>query len=172
MTLKEELGPAFVACIIGGNTILTIFHQNIPNWGFQDISPPLFPERLPKRLNHYLTLSNRYKILGNLPHVLNQPAYLRANGGFSFDYQLINVPDFNGTGESSPSPFFYQNVGEAEYAVAMFMYMRLIGYPAERISILTTYNGQKHLLRDVVNARYFNTTFIQGFRILYKESKK
>ena len=96
----------------------------------------------------------RYKILGNLPHVLNQPSYLRANGGFSFDYQLINVPDFNGTGESSPSPFFYQNIGEAEYVVATFMYMRLIGYPAERISILTTYNGQKHLLRDVVNARY------------------
>ena len=62
--------------------------------------------------------------------------------------------------------YFYQNLGEAEYAVAMFMYMRLIGYPAERISILTTYNGQKHLLRDVVNARYFNTTFIQGFRII------
>ena len=99
--------------------------------------------------------------------MLNQPAYLRGNGGFSFDYQLINVPDFNGTGESSPSPFFYQNVGEAEYAVAMFMYMRLIGYPAERISILTTYNGQKHLLRDVVNARYFNTTFIKGFRMRY-----
>ena len=96
----------------------------------------------------------RYKILGNLPHVLNQPSYLRANGGFSFDYQLINVPDFNGTGESSPSPFFYQNIGEAEYVVATFMYMRLLGYPAERISILTTYNGQKHLLRDVVNARY------------------
>jgi intron-binding protein aquarius len=31
--------------------------------------------------------------------------------------------------------------------------MRLIGYPAEKISILTTYNGQKHLLRDVANRR-------------------
>merc|ERR1712223_937785 len=102
----------------------------------------------------------RYKILGNLPHVLNQPSYLRANGGFSFDYQLINVPDFNGTGESSPSPFFYQNIGEAEYVVATFMYMRLIGYPAERISILTTYNGQKHLLRDVVKARCENNPLI------------
>merc|ERR1711997_1344718 len=102
----------------------------------------------------------RYKILGNLPHVLNQPAYMCANGGFSFDYQLINVPDFNGTGESSPSPFFYQNLGEAEYIVAVFMYMRLIGYPADRISILTTYNGQKHLLRDVVNARCANNPLI------------
>lgn len=33
------------------------------------------------------------------------------------------------------------------------MYMRLLGYPAERISILTTYNGQKHLIRDVLNQR-------------------
>jgi intron-binding protein aquarius len=46
-----------------------------------------------------------------------------------------------------------QNLGEAEYAVAIFMYMRLLGYPAEKISLLTTYNGQKHLLHDVVEKR-------------------
>merc|ERR1711953_233499 len=50
--------------------------------------------------------------------------------------------------------------GEAEYVVAIFMYMRLIGYPADRISMLTTYNGQKHLLRDVVNARCANNPLI------------
>ena len=50
-----------------------------------------------------------------------------ANAGFSFDYQLVNVPDFNGVGESQPSPFFYQNLAEAEYVVAVYMYMRLIG---------------------------------------------
>jgi hypothetical protein len=37
------------------------------------------------------------------------------------------VPDFNGVGESQPSPFFYQNLAEAEYVVAVYMYMRLIG---------------------------------------------
>lgn len=47
----------------------------------------------------------------------------------------------------------FQNLAEAEYVVAVFMYMRLIGYPAEKISILTTYNGQKHLIRDVINMR-------------------
>jgi len=46
-----------------------------------------------------------------------------------------------------------QNLAEAEYCVAVFMYMRLIGYPADKISILTTYNGQKHLIRDVINIR-------------------
>lgn len=40
------------------------------------------------------------------------------------------------------------------------MYMRLKGYPAEKISILTTYNGQKHLIRDVINARCGNNAII------------
>jgi len=95
----------------------------------------------------------RYKALGNLPHVLNHTDYQVANAGFSFDYQLINVPDFNGIGESQPSPFFYQNLAEAEYIVAVYMFMRLIGYPAHKISMLTTYNGQKSLLKDVCIAR-------------------
>jgi intron-binding protein aquarius len=33
------------------------------------------------------------------------------------------------------------------------MYLRLCGWPAERISILSTYNGQKHLIRDVLEKR-------------------
>jgi intron-binding protein aquarius len=39
------------------------------------------------------------------------------------------------------------------YIVALYSFMRLMGYPAERITILTTYNGQKDLLRDVIEAR-------------------
>lgn len=31
--------------------------------------------------------------------------------------------------------------------------MRILGYPAEKISIITTYNGQASLLRDVVQTR-------------------
>ena len=46
-----------------------------------------------------------------------------------------------------------QNLGEAEYAVAIYMYMRLQGYPPDKIAILTTYNGQKHLIRDVLTKR-------------------
>ncbi|XP_043929809.1 RNA helicase aquarius isoform X2 [Protopterus annectens] len=102
----------------------------------------------------------RYKNLGNLPHVQLLPEFRCANAGLLYDFQLINVEDFNGVGESEPNPYFYQNLGEAEYAVALFMYMRLLGYPAERISILTTYNGQKHLIRDVINQRCGNNPFI------------
>ncbi|XP_007576287.1 RNA helicase aquarius [Poecilia formosa] len=95
----------------------------------------------------------RYKHLGNLPHVQQLPEFQVPNPGLTFDFQLINVEDFNGVGESEPNPYFYQNLAEAEYSVALFMYMRLLGYPSERISILTTYNGQKHLIRDVINQR-------------------
>ncbi|XP_050306133.1 RNA helicase aquarius isoform X2 [Anthonomus grandis grandis] len=102
----------------------------------------------------------RYKKLGNLSHVENWPEYRKANAGFVYDFQLIDVQDFNGVGESEPNPYFYQNLAEAEYVVAVFMFMRLIGYPASKITILTTYNGQKHLIRDVVNARCANNPLI------------
>ncbi|XP_072313298.1 RNA helicase aquarius isoform X2 [Eucyclogobius newberryi] len=101
----------------------------------------------------------RYKQLGNLPHVQQLPEFQVPNPGLSFDFQLINVEDFNGVGESEPNPYFYQNLAEAEYSVALFMYMRLLGYPADRISILTTYNGQKHLIRDVINQRCGNNPY-------------
>jgi hypothetical protein len=93
------------------------------------------------------------KGLGNLPNVTSQPAYLTANAGFVHTFQLVDVPEFQGKGEFCPTPYFYQNLGEAEYVVAVFQYMRLIGYPAEKITILTTYNGQKHLIRDVIAQR-------------------
>lgn len=102
----------------------------------------------------------RYKKLGNLHHVEDSPEYKIANAGFLYDFQLINVEDFNGVGESEPSAYFYQNLAEAEYCVAVFMYMRLLGYPADKISILTTYNGQKHLIRDVINIRCANNPLI------------
>ncbi|XP_068154330.1 RNA helicase aquarius [Drosophila tropicalis] len=102
----------------------------------------------------------RYKKLEDLQHIFERDEYKRANAGIVHDYQLINVEDFKGVGESEPNPYFYQNLAEAEYIVAMFMYMRLLGYPASKISILTTYNGQKHLIRDVINARCGNNPLI------------
>jgi len=95
----------------------------------------------------------RYRSLGDLPAVQQLPAFSTANAGLAYDYQFIHVPDFMGQGEMEPSPYFYQNLGEAEYAVHLYCFMRLMGYPAHKISILTTYNGQKHLLRDVIDRR-------------------
>jgi intron-binding protein aquarius len=95
----------------------------------------------------------RYKNLGTLPHCIEQTEFQLANAGFQFDHQMINVENYKGVGESEPRPFYYQNLAEAEYVTAVYMYMRLLGYPAERISVLTTYNGQKHLIRDVMRQR-------------------
>jgi intron-binding protein aquarius len=95
----------------------------------------------------------RYKNLGNLPHIVEQSEFKLANPGFLYDYQLINVEDYNGQGETEPQPFFYQNLAEAEYVTGIYMYMRLIGYPSDKITILTTYNGQKNLIRDIIRKR-------------------
>jgi intron-binding protein aquarius len=125
----------------------------------------------------------RYKALGDLPSVQGQsgegsgvigtssaptpallaatssPEYTTANGGFAELVQFVDVEDYGGRGESTPLPHFYQNLGEAEFIVATFQYMRLCGYPASRIAILTTYNGQKSLLRDVIKRRCSSQPF-------------
>ena len=95
----------------------------------------------------------RYQTLSNLPNVLTQPEYLQANAGFRYEYQFVDVGEYKGKGESQPSSHFFQNLGEAEYAVAIYQYMRLLGYPASKISILTPYAGQRALVRDVLSHR-------------------
>lgn len=95
----------------------------------------------------------RYPKLGNLPIVETAPEFQLGNAGFAHEYQFIDVPDYKGDGEMEPTPHFIQNLGEAEYAVAIFMYMRLLGYPASKISILTTYAGQRALIKDVLGHR-------------------
>ena len=101
----------------------------------------------------------RYPNLTNLPHVTTAPEYQTANAGFKYDFQFVDVPDYKGEGEREPTPHFVQNLGEAEYAVAIYQYMRLLGYPAANISILVTYAGQRALVRDVLEHRCRNAIF-------------
>ncbi|KAK4337394.1 hypothetical protein RND71_043341 [Anisodus tanguticus] len=101
----------------------------------------------------------RYKILNDLEHVKNEQVYLKANAGFVYEYQFINVDDLEGVGETEPIPYFYQNEAEAEFVILQFIYMRLIGYPAEKITILTTYNGQKQKIKEVLNDRLGTNEF-------------
>lgn len=99
--------------------------------------------------------------LGNLPNVLpvaNNGPYAVANAGFVHTHQFVDVADFQGKGEEAVGTSF-QNVGEAEYVVAVYQYMRLMGYPAQRISILTTYRAQQQLIRDLLNKRCGNDLF-------------
>jgi intron-binding protein aquarius len=99
------------------------------------------------------TGQKKHASLQDLPALATSPANLLANAGFVRTLQFVNVNDLQGKGETAPSPFYYQNVAEAEYVVAVFQYMRLLGYPASKISLLTTYNGQKALLKDIVQKR-------------------
>jgi len=84
--------------------------------------------------------------ISDLPQTRNNVA----NPGFVFEYQFIHV--HNGK-ESCPVPHFYQNLNEAEYLVATYQYMRLLGYPTSSIAILATYRGQTELLRDILSAK-------------------
>jgi intron-binding protein aquarius len=95
----------------------------------------------------------RYKNLGSLDILSTKPEFQTANAGFKYDYQFIQVPDYKGKGDSEPTPHFIQNLGEAEYAVAIYQYMRLLGYPASKITILATYAGQRALIGDVLAHR-------------------
>ncbi|ROT42795.1 intron-binding protein aquarius [Sodiomyces alkalinus F11] len=108
----------------------------------------------------------RYPNLGNLPHVRTHEEFSKANAGFKYDYQFINVPDYKGRGEAEPSPHFIQNLGEAEYAVAIYQYMRLLGYPASKISILATYSGQRALIKDVLAHRCSNSAVFGQPRVV------
>ncbi|KAI9223913.1 hypothetical protein BC828DRAFT_374759 [Blastocladiella britannica] len=93
--------------------------------------------------------SHVYPGLGHLPAVDALDAY--ANPGLVHDYQFIEVG--GGHGETVPVPGYIQNLAEAEYVVATFQYLRLLGYPSERITILTTYRGQKDLISEVLSKR-------------------
>ncbi|CCF73550.1 intron-binding protein aquarius [Babesia microti strain RI] len=79
---------------------------------------------------------------------LEREEFGRDNLGFRYNYQFINVDSERG--ESCPIPHFYQNLEEAEYVIALFTYMRMIGYDSNKITILTTYNGQRALIEDVM----------------------
>ena len=60
---------------------------------------------------------------------------------------------FHGSSCSRGATSGYQNLAEAEYMVAVYQFMRLIGYPAQRISILATHSAQCALIKDVLNLR-------------------
>eukprot|EP01054_Gregarina_sp_Poly1_P003339 Gregarina_sp_Poly_1__3338@NODE_195_length_11596_cov_85_481395_g174_i0_p1_GENE_NODE_195_length_11596_cov_85_481395_g174_i0NODE_195_length_11596_cov_85_481395_g174_i0_p1_ORF_typecomplete_len1544_score255_12Aquarius_N/PF16399_5/7e117AAA_11/PF13086_6/2_9e31AAA_12/PF13087_6/9_7e21AAA_30/PF13604_6/1_3e07AAA_30/PF13604_6/0_00056AAA_19/PF13245_6/2_7e10ResIII/PF04851_15/2_2e05ResIII/PF04851_15/2_3e03UvrDhelicase/PF00580_21/2_3e05Terminase_6/PF03237_15/0_0013Terminase_6/PF03237_15/5_9e02DEAD/PF00270_29/0_ len=92
----------------------------------------------------------RFPPLRDLPLISEGREFLLANPGLAFNFQFVDVPHGE---ERCLSPHYYQNEAEAGLIVALFSYMRLIGYPAHKISILTFYNGQKDLLRKMVKDR-------------------
>ncbi|CBI31203.3 unnamed protein product, partial [Vitis vinifera] len=82
--------------------------------------------------------------------------------GFKYDNLLMeeSIPyiELNAQGRARPSiaqlyNWRYRELGDLPY-------VKEAGYPASKISILTTYNGQKLLIRDVINRRCIPYDFI------------
>ena len=94
--------------------------------------------------------------------------YRAPNAGFTHTFQFVDVGDFQGNGESAPTPHFFQNLGEAEFVVATFMYMRLLGYPAAKISILGNLSNdgaaRQELLRAGVDPGFLEALIKTGVR--------
>ncbi|KAL4102292.1 hypothetical protein PRIC1_006037 [Phytophthora ramorum] len=89
--------------------------------------------------------------LSDLPRVESTIEYQTGNVGFAHVAQLI---DLSGSSkEHQPKPFAFENEEEARFIVALFRYMIGIGYRAEQVTILTTYNAQKELLQRLLRAK-------------------
>lgn len=88
----------------------------------------------------------KYPNLKDLSCIKNDLIMKKANPGFAFEFQVVDVPLHNGRGEFQPRLHFIQNYQEAEYIASVYTYMILLDYPSEKISILAMYNGQQELI--------------------------
>ena len=85
------------------------------------------------------------------------------NKGFKYNTQFINVENYEGKGEVLNNNFSYYNLAEAEYCIALYIYMCLKGYKPEQISIITPYNGQKNLIKEIYSKKCIANIF-QGIK--------
>jgi len=160
-------------CLIGDHTQLPPIVKSIAFARFSNLDRSLFARLIEFEVPH-IQLNRqgrtrpeiadlfRWKYnnnLGDLQNVISSPEYKTR---FVYTNQLINIDDYDGKGETTPTAYYYQNIGEAEYAVALFQFMIMIGYPAKKISILTTYTGQKELIVDILNQRCGTGTIYNG----------
>ncbi|CAI5735374.1 unnamed protein product [Hyaloperonospora brassicae] len=89
--------------------------------------------------------------LGDLPRVKSEVQYQTGNVGFSHVAQFV---DLSGTAKERQSkPFAYENEEEARFIVALFQYMLRVGYRADQVAILSTYNAQNELLQRLLRAQ-------------------
>ncbi|KAM7452649.1 hypothetical protein BLSTO_06615, partial [Blastocystis sp. subtype 1] len=94
----------------------------------------------------------RYEHLRNLPTALPETA-TRANACLRYVCQVVDVEDYANQGEVSTTDHSVKNEGEAEYVVAFFEYLRLCGYPAEVITILSAYKSQRECIQAKLKER-------------------
>eukprot|EP00388_Colpodella_angusta_P010033 GDKJ01026324.1.p1 GENE.GDKJ01026324.1~~GDKJ01026324.1.p1 ORF type:complete len:1454 (+),score=392.63 GDKJ01026324.1:48-4364(+) len=88
--------------------------------------------------------------LHDLPRVTTLRPFVTPNALFESAIQFVQVKKAK---ESRPKPNAFANFVEAEFAVALYMLMRLANYPAARISIITPYRAQKALIAEIIRQR-------------------
>ncbi|KAF4321011.1 hypothetical protein G195_005767 [Phytophthora kernoviae 00238/432] len=98
----------------------------------------------------YNLASGEKSVLGDLPRVGLEPEYQTGNVGFAHVAQFVDLSAISK--ECQTRPFAFENEGEARFVVALFRYMLSVGYRAEQVTILTTYNAQKELLQRLLRA--------------------
>jgi intron-binding protein aquarius len=139
---------------------------------FSNFDNSLFTRLIKNKVNHiYLEQQGRgrkeivdiyrwkYPLLKDIK-MINE----KNNSGFLYNVQFINVDEFEGKGECLNSDYSYYNLAEAEYSIGIFMYMCLIGYDPKKISIITSYNGQKDLIKEIYNKKCFWNNIFSGIK--------
>lgn len=110
--------------------------------------------------SNIIHLSTQYNRKPSITHLLEfsypgltqdegfKPQYI-ANAGLLNDIQYITIQ-----GKTiEPIPNIFQNVEEAEFAIHLYQYLRLLGYPSETVSILTVNDAQAALLKEISAAK-------------------
>ena len=113
-------------------------NSNKSRWRYLGV-PPLKLRNVPVRQEFLQYYNEQYN--NELVSVYTGVA---ANGGFSETHQIIPVDM-----EQNESV----SVNEAEYSVALFQYMRLLGYPAHSISIIAMTAYQKVLIEEILSVK-------------------
>jgi len=108
-----------------------------------------FNEQYNKRTGITQVLNKTYPNLKNS----STPESQQANAGLLNSIQFVQVD----SEEIQPVPEVYQNVKEAEYAIQMYQYLRLLAYPSYTISILTPEEGQRSLLHEIATTKCGNS---------------
>ncbi len=67
--------------------------------------------------------------------------------------QFVDIVPTLAAGEEQPIKDYFQNLDEAEFAVALYQVLRILGVDAEEIVIISTSQGQVHLIQEVLSRR-------------------
>lgn len=112
--------------------------SNKSRWRYLNV-PPLKLRKVPVREEFLQYYNDQYN--NELVSAYNGAA---ANGGFKETHQIIPV-EIESNGSVS--------VNEAEYSVALYQYMRLLGYPAHKVSIIAMTAYQKVLIEEILSIK-------------------